>query len=177
MSLKSFDDFCARMVNNDPVSEKEVYDERQNMIRTQLTKRALWLFVITLGINLIIMECGPQWCESWVLSTAFFGAAAHLYWVAANIKNGSLFGLHGTTPIVSQIGFLFGDGLFIPIFILTDDSKTDVAANFFIRNGMVSEYFMWVLDSALLLAAGIVMAVSVRNYKKKEKESSDTDKV
>ncbi len=177
MSLKSFDDFCARMINNDPVSEKEVYDERQNMIRTQLTKRALWLFVITSGINLIIMECGPQWCESWVLSTAFFGAAAHLYWTAANIKHGSLFGLHGTTPIVSQIGFLFGEGLFIPILILTDDSNTDVAANFFIRNGMVSEYFMWVLDSALLLAAGIVMAVSVRNYKKKEKESSDTDKV
>ncbi len=177
MSLKSFDDFCARMINNDPVSEKEVYDERQNMIRTQLTKRALWLFVITSGINLIIMECGPQWCESWVLSTAFFGAVAHLYWTAANIKHGSLFGLHGTTPIVSQIGFLFGEGLFIPILILTDDSNTDVAANFFIRNGMVSEYFMWVLDSALLLAAGIVMAVSVRNYKKKEKESSDTDKV
>lgn len=173
MSLKSFDDFCAKIVNNDPIEQKEVYDERQNMIRTQLTKRALWLFVIMSGINLIIMECGPQWCESWVLSTAFFGAVAHLYWTVANIKRGSLFGLHGTTPIVSQIGFLFGEGLFIPILILTDDSNTDVAANFFIRNGMVSEYFMWGLDSALLLAAGIVMAVSVREYKKREKENDD----
>lgn len=175
MSLKSFDDFCAKIVNNDPIEQKEVYDERQNMIRTQLTKRALWLFVIMSGINLIVMECGPQWCESWVLSTAFFGAIAHLYWVAANIKRGSLFGLHGTAPIVSQIGFLFGDGLFIPVLILTDDSNADVAANFFIRNDMVSEYIMWVLDSVLLLAAGIVMAVSVRNYRKKEKESSDTN--
>lgn len=119
------------MVNNDPISENEVYDERQNMIRSQLTKRALWLFVITSGINLIIMECGLQWCESRVLSTAFFGAAAHLYWTAANIKRGSLFGLHGTAPIVSQTGFFFADGLFIPIVILTDDSNTDVAANFF----------------------------------------------
>lgn len=177
MSLKSFDDFCARMVNNDPVSEKEVYDERQNMIRTQLTKRALWLFVIMSGINLIIMECGPQWCGSRVLSTAFFGAVAHLYWTAANIKHGSLFGLHGTTPIVSQIGFLFVDSIFIPILIFTDDANTDIAENFFIRNGMVSEYFMWALDSALLLAAGIVMAVNIRKFKKKEKESPDTDEV
>lgn len=108
-----------------------------------------------------------------MLSTAFFGAVAHLYWTVANIKRGLLFGLHGTTPIVSQIGFLFGEGLFIPILILTDDSNTDVAANFFIRNGMVSEYFMWVLDGALLLAAGIVMAASVREYKKREKENDD----
>lgn len=34
MSLKSFDDFCAKIVNNDPIEQKEVYDERQNMIRT-----------------------------------------------------------------------------------------------------------------------------------------------
>lgn len=175
MSLKSFDDFCAKIVNNDPIEQKEIFDERQLIVRSQITKRALWLFVIMSGINLIVMECGPQWCESWVLSTAFFGVIAHLYWVAANIKRGSLFGLHGTTPIVSQISFLFADSIFIPILILTDDSNTDVAANFFIRNDMVSEYIMWVLGSVLLLAAGIVMAVSVRNYRKKEKESSDTN--
>lgn len=177
MSLKSFDDFCAKIVNNDPIEQKEIFDERQLIVRSQITKRALWAFVIMSGINLIIMECGPQWCESWVLSTAFFGAAAHLYWVAANVKHDSLFGLHGTVPITSQTGFLFADSIFIPILILTDDSNTDVAANFFVRNGMVSEYFMLVLDSALLLAAGIVMAVSVREYKKREKEISDTDKV
>lgn len=60
MSLKSFDDFCAKIVNNDPIEQKEIFDERQLIVRSQITKRALWAFVIMSGINLIIMECGPQ---------------------------------------------------------------------------------------------------------------------
>lgn len=175
MSLKSFDDFCAKIVNNDPIPEKEVFDERQNMTRLQLTKRALWLFVITSGINIIVMECGPQWCESRVLSTAFFGAAAYLYWVAANIRHGSLFGLHGTAPVSSQIGFLFGDTVFIPLLILSDKEHDDVIGNFFIRNGMVSEYFMTVLNGAILLTSGIVMAVSAYRYKKNERSAESGD--
>lgn len=171
MSLKSFDDFCARIVNNDPIPEKEVFDERQMMIRAQITTRALWLFVITSGINIVVMECGPQWCESWVLSTAFFGAVAYLYWAAANIKRGSLFGLHGTVPVSSQIGILFGDSIFLPIMILSGKEPNDVSDYFFIRNGMVSEYFMMVIDGALLLITGIVMAVSASRYKKSEKSA------
>lgn len=88
MSLKSFDDFCAKIVNNDPITtQKDIFDERQTVVRSQLTTRALWAFVIMSGINLIIMECGPQWCESWVLSTALFGAIAYLYWVCANARH------------------------------------------------------------------------------------------
>ena len=115
MSLKSFDDFCAKIVNNDPIPQKDIFDERQTIVRAQLTTRALWAFVIMSGINLLVMECGPQWCESWVLSTAFFGAAAYLYWVCANARQGSLFGINGTATLASQMGFLFGDSIFVPI--------------------------------------------------------------
>ena len=54
MSLKSFDDFCAKIVNNDPiVSQKDIFDERQTVVRSQITTRALWAFVIMSGISLL----------------------------------------------------------------------------------------------------------------------------
>lgn len=168
MSLKSFDDFCAKIVNNDPtIPQKDIFDERQTVVRSQLTTRALWAFVIMSGINLLIMECGPQWCESWVLSTAFFGAIAYLYWVCANARRGSLFGVNGTATLSSQVGFLFGDGIFIPIVILSDKEPDEVMGNFFIRNGMVSDYFMIVLCGAVILTSGVIMAVCIRNHRKK----------
>lgn len=177
MSLKSFDDFCAKIVNNDPIPQKEIFDERQTIVRAQLTTRALWAFVIMSGINLLVMECGPQWCESWVLSTAFFGAIAYLYWVCANAKRGTLFGIHGTATLSSQVGFLFGDSIFLPIAILSDKEPNDVFENFFIRNGMVSDYFMIVLNGTLLLTSGIVMAICVGNHRKREKaEKENADK-
>lgn len=176
MSLKSFDDFCAKIINDDPIPQKEIFDERQTIVRAQLTTRALWAFVIMSGINLLVMECGPQWCESWVLSTAFFGAIAYLYWVCANAKRGTLFGIHGTATLSSQVGFLFGDSIFLPIAILSDKEPNDVIGSFFIRNGMVSDYFMIVLNGTLLLTSGIVMAVCIGNYRKKEKAEAEAKK-
>ena len=132
MSLKSFDDFCAKIVNNDPIPQKDIFDERQTIVRAQLTTRALWLFVITSGINLLVMECGPQWCESYVLSTALFGTIAYLYWVCANARRGSLFGINGTATVSSQIGFLFGDAVILPIAIMTDEDNSDFLEHLFI---------------------------------------------
>lgn len=176
MSLKSFDDFCAKIINNDPtIPQKAIFDERQTLVRSQITTRALWAFVIMSGINLLIMECGPQWCESWVLSTALFGAIAYLYWVCANVRRGSLFGVNGTATVASQVGFLFGDSIFIPILILSDKEPNDVIENFFIRNGMVSDYFMIVLNGILLLTSGIVMAVCIADQRKKEKADKEND--
>lgn len=178
MSLKSFDDFCAKIVNNDPITtQKDIFDERQTVVRSQLTTRALWAFVIMSGINLIIMECGPQWCESWVLSTALFGAIAYLYWVCANARHGTLFGINGTATLSSQLGFLFGDGIILPIIIMTDKDNGDFFEHFFIRNGMVSEYFAATLGCVILLTSGIVMAVCIGNQRKRERaEKDDNDK-
>lgn len=178
MSLKSFDDFCAKIVNNDPIQQqKDIFDERQAVVRSQLTIRALWAFVIMSGINLLIMECGPQWCESYVLSTAIFGAAAYLYWVCANARRGSLFGINGTASLASQMGFLFGDGVILPVMIMMDEDNSDFLEHFFIRNNMVSEYFAATLGCVLLLTSGIVMAVSIGNYRKREKaEKENADK-
>lgn len=173
MSLKSFDDFCARIINNDPVQQKHIFDERQTLVRSQITIRALWLFIITSGINILIMECGPQWCESYVLSTAIFGALAVLYWVSANARHETLFGINGTMSASSQAWIFFADGLLIPIVFITHDDAD--FSNIFFRSGMVSEYLATIIAGILLCAAAFVMFTSLNKYKKRLKNEENSD--
>ncbi len=121
------------------------------------------------------MECGPQWCESWVLSTAIFGAIAYLYWVCANARRGSLFGVNGTATLASQMGFLFGDAVILSVMIMMDKDNDDFMEHFLIRNNMVSEYFALTLSCVLMLTLGIVMAVCIGNYRKREKAERGND--
>lgn len=173
MSLKSFDDFCAKIINNDPVQQKDIFDERQTLVRSQITIRALRLFIITSGINILIMECGPQWCESYVLSTAIFGAIAVLYWVSANARHGTLFGINGTISAASQAWSFFADGLLIPIVFITHDDVDP--SEFFFRSSMVSEYLAAIIAGVLLCAAAFVMFTSLNQYKKRLKEGNSDD--
>lgn len=168
MNLKSFDDFCARMVNNEPVQQKEIFDERQKLVRSQLTIRALWAFVIAASVNIIIMECGPQWCESWVLSTAMIGAAAYLYWVIANARRGTLIGVSGTSA-VSQSVMFFADGLMIPLVFIKNDADEEQITNFFINNGMVSENLLAIFAGIFLIVAAAVMSSAAYHYRKEHK--------
>ena len=43
MSLKSFDKFCERLILSEPGSQKEVFDERQNVMRSRLAIEALFM--------------------------------------------------------------------------------------------------------------------------------------
>ncbi len=180
MSMKSFDKFCEKVINGeyDGRPTKEIFDERQNILRMKLTKRALWLFVIMSGINLIVMECGPQWCESRVMSTAIFGAAAHLYWTAAAVKKDALFGLSGVEPITRQMMFIFIYCLGMPLYTFTHKENADVREHFFFRNGMVSEYFAEAAALLLMVISGIIMAVNVVKFTRNavcDKENTKND--
>ena len=166
MSLKSFDDFCARMVNNEPIQQKEIFDERQKLVRSQLTIRALWTFVIAACVNIIVMECGPQWCESAVLSTAVLGAAAYMYWVIANARRDTLFGIGNSST--TNTAMLFVDGLLIPIMFINRD-EGDKTAGFFFRNGLVSENLLAIIGGVLLIIAAAVMSSSYYHHQKAEK--------
>ena len=169
MSLKSFDDFCAKMINNEPVQNKAILDERQSIVRSRITIRALWAFIIMAVVNLMVMECGPQWCESWVLSTAIFGAIAYLYWVYANARQGSLFGINGTSTVAVQAVILITDGILIPLLVCFDGDNPEFFTNFFVRNGMISEYFAGTFSCVLLMISAIVMAVNIRKSKRENK--------
>lgn len=169
MSLKSFDDFCAKMVNNDPIEQKDIFDERQTLIRSRITTRALWVFAYSSFFSILIMECGPQWCESYVLSTAVFAAIALLYWTAANARQDTLFGIHGTMSAATQGWLFFLDGLLVPYSFISH-SKDLTLSTFFIRNGMITEQFAAVIAGVLLIISAVIMIVSYNKFRKQKKE-------
>lgn len=168
MSLKSFDEFCAKMVSNEPIQQKEIFDERQKLVRSQLTIRALWAFIIAACVNIIVMECGPQWCESTVLSTAVFGAAAYLYWVIANARRDTLFGVGNSSSV--NAAMFFADGLLIPVMFITH-SESENAPGFFFRNGLVSENLLAIIGGILLIITAAVMSSSFYHHHKDKKSS------
>ena len=93
MSLKSFDSFCLKMVNNEPLSQKEILDERQKITRQKITLQTVILFAIMFAANTLIMDFGLKWSESYAAPMMWFYLASIIYWLIANSVNGSLFGI------------------------------------------------------------------------------------
>lgn len=165
MSLKSFDDFCAKMVNNEPLSQKEILDERQKITRRQTTARAAILFSILSVANTFIMDCGLRWCETFTAPMLWFYIASYVYWLIANAVKGSLFGVEGTL-YAKRNGILF---IFLSVFdgflLLFDDKEFVV-----LKDGMLSNKFMAAVLLALSLLSGIITLLLVHRYNKKQKE-------
>ena len=93
MSLKSFDNFCAKMVNNEPLSQKEILDERQKITRQKITLQTVVLFAILCVVNSMIMDFGLKWSESFATPMMWFYIASVIYWLVANSVKGSLFAI------------------------------------------------------------------------------------
>lgn len=168
MSLKSFDKFCEKMITGEPVDNKDIFDERQSVLRTQITVQAMSIFIALACFNILIMEGGPQWCESYIASTALFAGISYIYWLFQNWRKGSLFGIKGTKPLEYQAFLMLCDGIIFP-FVLFRHGQ-DFFEFFFVRNGMVSEYLMLTLFFVMCVASGITIFVLAHKHKKKTAE-------
>lgn len=168
MSLKSFDKFCEKMINGEPVETKDIFDERQSVLRTRITMQAMKLFIVLTCLNIVITECGPQWCESMIAPTVLFYEISYMFWLIKNACKGSLFGIKGTMPLKYQASFMLGYGILFPLYMF--DKKQDFFENFFVSNGMVSENVILILFFVLLAAMGIMILIFARRYKKEKTE-------
>lgn len=168
MSLKSFDKFCEKMINGEPVDNKDIFDERQSVLRTQTTVQAMSIFIALACFNILIMEGGPQWCESYIASTALLVGIAYIYWLIQNWRKGSLFGIKGTKPLEYQASLMLCDGIFFPFYMFSHSQ--DFFQCFFVKNGMVSEYLMFTLFLVMCVASGITIFILAHRYKKKTAE-------
>ena len=170
MSLKSFDEFCAKMVNNEPIKQKEIFDERQKLIRNRITFNSVLLFARLSAVNTIIMDWGLQWCGMYFAPMILFYVISYIYWIIANACKGSLFGVGGTKFVKSNA--------FIMIFISIVDLLNLLVRSFdeefsVIKNGMLSVRFIGVIAFSLLLIAGIAAIVLAHRYDKAQKEQPE----
>ena len=171
MSLKSFDDFCAKMVNNEPLQRKDIFDERQKLVRSKILIQSLTLFGALVSINTLIMECGPQWCESYFAPIALFAAICYLYYIIRNSAQGSLFGLDGTSSQTFTACIVLTECVFIPLFkFLNADEKTEFTI---INNGMLSEKFVLLLFYIIGIAVSLTVILLARRFKKSQNEEAE----
>lgn len=168
MSLESFDKFCEKIIMGEPGSEKEVYDERQNQIRTKLTIEAMWVYIVTSAI--FALTCEPiNWCESVFALMAFSASVSYLWWVIRNIAKDSLFGVRGSTTITTAIVMIV-QGI---MYILLNFDETDENADFFINNGVVSDNIVIVISLLMMVLSGIIVVAA--NYIRKHKQNGDSE--
>ncbi len=168
MSLKSFDKFCEKLILAEPSSQKEIFDERQKLIREHITFNSVLLFAGLSATNTLMMDWGLQWCGMYFAPMILFYVISYIYWIMANSYKGSLFGVGGTKFVKSNA--------FIMIFIsaLNLLSKAVDMEDFSVlEGGMLSVEFIGVIAFTLLLAAGISALVLAHRYDKAQKEHPD----
>ena len=168
MSLKSFDNFCAKMVNNEPLSQKEILDERQKITRQKITIQAAIMFAIMCGANALIMDCGLKWSESYAAPMMWFYIASVIFWLVANSVKGSLFGIEGTIH-VKRNGFVF---IFISVvdgLSLIFDEKELVV----LKDGALSNRFMMLIMLVMALLLGIISFILAYRYNRMQKSKDD----
>ena len=168
MSLKSFDSFCSKMVNNEPLSQKEILDERQKITRQKITLQTVILFTIMFAANTLIMDFGLKWSESYDAPMMWFYLASIIYWLIANSVNGSLFGIEGTVH-VKQNGFVL---IFISVVnglaLLTDEKELVV-----MKDSALTNRFMMLIMLIMTLLLGIISFILAFRYNKMQKSQPD----
>ncbi len=166
MSMKSFDKFCERMITAEPGSEKEIFDERQKVMRMRLAIETLLICVCLIFVNGIISEMiiERQWAEYMSTVNLLFAVLCMLWWEIRCAVKGCLVAVSGriaqkTSAVMSVlIGVL--NGLRYAFNIGEDD--------FLIKDGRLSADFVFLLCCALLIGGGIFMFTAIRREEKRE---------
>lgn len=170
MSLKSFDEFCAKMVNNEPIKQKEIFDERQKLIRQDITFNSVLLFACLSAVNTILMDWGLQWCEMYFAPMILFYVISYIYWIIANACKGSLFGMGGTGLVKKNAFVMIFISIVDLLMIVFDFDEEGFSV---IKDGMLSVRFIGVIACTLLLIAGIAATVLAHRYDKAQKEQAE----
>ncbi len=173
MSLKSFDKFCEKLIMNEPMSNKDIFDERQNQLRQRILSRAFMVFAYSSTLNTLIMESGLQWCESYFCATIIFAAVSYIYYLAACSKADALVGINGAKGLrFSAVYMIIMCSFFLFIY---DYEDLEPGENFFFHDGMLSGDFIMIILDILGILCGITALLLLHKYKKKKPEKTDSD--
>lgn len=167
MSLKSFDKFCENMIKGEPVDNKEIFDERQKMVRSRLAMEAMTVYVCLSLLASMSYEFIYQWAESITIAFMTLGAACMVYYHLRCSAKGCLIGVNGLrfkrNSAVSMmiIGgwntFMYGSGGF-------DFDGSFCAA----KDGMLTNDFLAVMTFAIIAVLGIIIFVKISRLKKSD---------
>lgn len=168
MSLKSFDKFCERMILGEPYTGKEIFDERQKIVRSRITIEALLIFGCSAILNCMIMEECYKWAESQLAAMALLVSVCLLYWQVRCAAKGCMIGTNGKfTQTFSGVYIIF---ISVLGFLSIDKSGEP---DFIIKNGALSKDFIGVVVMLIFLAVGIITLCVIRHENKREERSEE----
>lgn len=158
MSLKSFDKFCEDLILKEPGSEREVFDERQKVIRSQTAVETLLIFVGVCFINSIIMDYFCQWAENYSPTLLLTGMICIMYYIIRNAAKGSYVGINGRfARKITSVVFLL-----VAVVNLTGRAFLFAGIGGILVNGMLSDDFLFAVSFALLAANGVISLIVLR---------------
>lgn len=163
MSMKSFDKFCEKIILSEPGSEREIFDERQKQMRTQLLVQALTIYAVASAACVMLNE-DIGFLESSLSGMVFIASAAYLWWVILAAVKGCLFGVSGKQVIYNAIF----DIALIPVIIVMIMPEDDEPPFTFVRNGVLTTHGMLIAAYALFIVSSIVIVAL--NIRKKHAE-------
>ncbi len=171
MSLKSFDKFCEKMILAEPGSEKEVYDERQKQIRTQLTIEALKVYGAMSMLAVMINEMAYTWCENCFPVMVLCAALAFGWWVIRNAVKGSLFGVSGNSMKYMALTIVIETPVYA--FLSMPDEGENV---WWIKDGMLSTHLVIIISIVIYAICGaVVLAIYYKNKRSDKNNLSRED--
>ncbi len=164
MSLESFDKFCEKMIMGEPGSEKEMFDERQNIVRGRLTTEALAVGFALSGLLVLTNELFG-WSSDNFLLMGLGAALCYLWWVIRNAVKGSLFGVKGSGTFWWAV-FMVLESFYCLLIAWEEDGAFP-----FTEQGQVSHNLLVVISAAVLMVSSIV--VFVLNSRRKKQTTKE----
>ena len=154
MSMKSFDKFCEKMILGEPGSEKEIFDERQKQLRTQILVRSLVIYAVASALCVMLNEI-IGFMESDFAGMAFCAGAVYLWWVISLAAKECMFGVSGKQVLYNA---LFAIAL-VPTYILMMLSNEDEPLAI-VKNGALTDRFVVLAALFLYIIATVIIIVT-----------------
>lgn len=175
MSLSSFDKFCENMIKGEPVDNKEIFDERQKMVRSKLAMESMIVYICASLFACLSYEFIYRWAESITFALMPLGVICMVYYHLRCSAKGCLIGVNGL-KIKRNSGWtmiVVGGWNMIRYIIGVFDGEGGFLA---VKDGMLTVDFLAVLTFGVIVILGIIICVKISRLKKSEAGNSDRDK-
>ncbi len=155
MSMKSFDKFCEHIILGEPGSEKEIFDERQKYLRTQITLRVLTIYA---GFSALLVLANDMmgFLESCFAGLVFAASVMYVVWVIYAAAKECLFGVQGKQTITTALTVIAEVPVFSFLLLSGKDEKTFMV----VEQGRLTDRFVIIVSLVLFAISALTVIIA-----------------